>query len=393
MTPKLIIIDDEEDIGNYIADVAEEMGFETVVTTTADEFWPAFSTTRPSVIFLDLMMPDVDGIQFLRLLSEQECAAEIILISGSDTRILKSAERIGHTHGLRMAGVLQKPILIGDLEAILEKVSLGQKTISESELLEAIRSDQMVLHYQPKINLSSKHGWDITACEALVRWNHPEQGLILPDQFIPLAEQTGLISQLTDFVLVTAIKQSRLWQNEGIPIGIAVNISAQLLSELELPDKIWAVMEKYHLNPESLTLEITESAAMADVGLTMDILTRLRLKGFSLSLDDFGTGFSSLVQLHRMPFNEMKIDKSFVMEIGDDNEAKDIIQSIVSLGHNLGLQLCAEGVVTEEALKFLRSLNCDSAQGYLISEPLPADQFSQFIKDSISAKQSSKTFA
>ncbi len=393
MTPNLIIIDDEEDIGNYIADVAEEMGFETVVTTTADEFWPAFFATKPSVIFLDLMMPDVDGIQFLRLLSEQECAAKIILISGSDTRILKSAERIGHTHGLHMAGVLQKPILIGDLEAILEKAGLGQKTISESELLEAIGSDQMVLHYQPKINLSSKSGWDTTACEALVRWNHPEQGLISPDQFIPLAEQTGLISQLTDFVLVTAIKQSRLWQNDGISMGIAVNISAQLLSELELPDKIWAVMEKYHLDPESLTLEITESAAMADVGVTMDILTRLRLKGFSLSLDDFGTGFSSLVQLHRMPFNEMKIDKSFVMEIGEDDETKEIIQSIISLGHNLGLQLCAEGVETEEALKFLQSLDCDSAQGYLISEPLPADQFSQFVKNSSSAKQSSKAFA
>lgn len=393
MTPNLIIIDDEEDIGNYIADVAEEMGFETVVTTTADEFWPAFFATMPSVIFLDLMMPDVDGIQFLRLLSEQECAAKIILISGSDTRILKSAERIGHTHGLHMAGVLQKPILIGDLEAILEKAGLGQKTISESELLEAIGSDQMVLHYQPKINLSSKSGWDTTACEALVRWNHPEQGLILPEQFIPLVEQTGLISQLTDFVLVTAIKQSRLWQNDGISMGIAVNISAQLLSELELPDKIWAVMEKYHLDPESLTLEITESAAMADVGVTMDILTRLRLKGFSLSLDDFGTGFSSLVQLHRMPFNEMKIDKSFVMEIDEDDEAKEIIQSIISLGHNLGLQLCAEGVETEEALKFLRSLDCDSAQGYLISEPLPADQFSQFVKNSSSAKQSSKAFA
>jgi len=387
MTPNILIIDDEEDVGNFIADVAEEYGFETAVATTPDEFWPAYLATTPSVVVLDLMMPEVDGVQFLRLLADNQCSAQIILVSGTDTRVLSSAERLGKTHGLRMLGYLQKPISVAALEEMLGKAGTREKTATEPELAAAIKSDQLILHFQPKVDLKSEDGMSIVACEALIRWLHPEYGLLQPDAFIPLAEETGLISEMTDFVLLSAIKQSRLWQNDGISHVIAVNLSAKLLGDLELPDKIGAMTEKYHIDPKDLMLEITESAAMADVGLTMDILTRLRLKGFGLSLDDFGTGFSSLVELHRMPFNEMKIDKSFVMEIGKDEEAKKIIQSIVDLGHNLGLQLCAEGVESEEALEYVRSLGCDSAQGYLISEPLPVDQFSEFVNKANSVNQ------
>jgi len=387
MTPNILIIDDEEDVGNFIADVAEENGFETAVATTPDEFWPAYLATTPSVVVLDLMMPEVDGVQFLRLLADSQCSAQIILVSGTDTRVLSSAERLGNTHGLRMLGYLQKPISVAALEEMLGKAGARPKTATEPELAAAIKSDQLILHYQPKIDLKSEHAGSIVACEALIRWLHPEHGLLQPDAFIPLAEETGLISEMTDFVLLLAIKQSRLWQNDGISLVISVNLSAKLLGDLELPDKIGALTKKYHVSPKDLMLEITESAAMADVGLTMDILTRLRLKGFGLSLDDFGTGFSSLVELHRMPFNEMKIDKSFVMEIGKDEEAKKIIQSIVDLGHNLGLQLCAEGLESEEALEYVRSLGCDSAQGFLISKPLPVDQFTEFVKQTNSANQ------
>ncbi len=204
-----------------------------------------------------------------------------------------------------------------------------------------------------------------------MRWDRPNQGLLPPDEFIPLAERTSLIDSLTDYVLHAALEQITQWRTNGRPVAVAVNLAPQLLSDLNLPDRLSDLLKRYGVDGSEVILEITESAAMTDVARTMDILTRLRLKGIELSMDDFGTGYSTLVELYRMPFSEMKIDKSFVIDVNRNKEAEVIVRSIVDLGHNLELKVCAEGVETEEAMDFLRAIKCDLAQGYFLSKPLP----------------------
>jgi EAL domain-containing protein (putative c-di-GMP-specific phosphodiesterase class I) len=194
-----------------------------------------------------------------------------------------------------------------------------------------------------------------------------------PDRFIGLAEETGLIGAVTDVVLQTGIRQLAVWHRTGLPLRLSVNLSPRLVRELDFPDRLEAMMASHGLATSCLALEITETAALEDPSRTRDILTRLRVKGFGLSLDDFGTGWSSVTQLYQMPFNELKIDKSLGLELQHSREARTIVRSLVDLAHNLGLEVCTEGVETEAALEFLGSVRCDLAQGYHLGRPMPAE--------------------
>ncbi len=377
---RLLVIDDEAAICEFVRDVAEGKGFDVVAVEAFDEFRSSYRSLDPSLVILDLKMPKVDGIEVLRFLADERSSAQILLVSGADTRILNTAKQLGSTQGLNMLGALQKPIMLVDLEAMLEAAEHKDRSIGEHDLREAIEKRQLRVHYQPKIDLTSGPVGTVNGVEALVRWQHPELELVMPDEFIPLAERTGLIGALTDVVLREALEQVKLWQDGGHRLSVAVNLAPQLLSDLEFPDRISDLLGEYRVDASAMMFEITESGAMADVALTMDILTRLRLKGVGLSIDDFGTGYSSLVELYRMPFSELKIDKSFVMDIGKGEEAAVIVRSLVNLAHNLGLTVCAEGVETQEALDLLQSLGCEKAQGYLIGNPVPATELIEFLQ-------------
>ncbi len=368
---RLLVIDDEPAICDFVKEVAEENGFDVATANDFNQFRAAYRSLNPSGIVLDLLMPEVDGIELLRFLAKEECQAHILLMSGLDQKVLHTASQLGTTHGLKMLDALQKPILVEELERALNKARGEEQAITERALAEAISNEELILHYQPKVKLDSGCAWIVDSVEALVRWNRPGHGLVPPDEFIPLAERTGLIDSLTDYVLHAALKQITQWRSNGSSVAVAINLAPQLLSDLNLPDRLSDLLREYGVDGSALILEITESAAMTDVVRTMDILTRLRLKGFELSMDDFGTGYSSLVHLFRMPFSELKIDKSFVIDVNRDKEAEVIVRSTVDLAHNLGLKVCAEGVETEEAMDFLRSIECDLAQGYYLSKPLP----------------------
>jgi len=375
----LLVIDDEADIGTLLCEVAEGLGYVAFATANADEFWARYGSIEPDVIVLDLKMPGVDGVELLRHLAERKSSAQIVVMSGADGRVLQAAQRLGGDRGLLMLGVLQKPVRIADVRELLSRVAEQLVPIDEAALRQAIEAGEIVNHYQPKVDLSAGRPCRYTGCEALARWDHPGRGLLSPNWFIPLAEDTGLISLLTDSVLRQTVEQLTRWQQHGIVMGAAVNLSPQLLGDIDLPDRCYECCRGAGLEPTRLTFEITESSAMSDVTMTMDILTRFRLKGFGLSLDDFGTGYSSLVQLHRMPFNEMKIDKSFVIESDTNEEAEKIIRSIATLARSLGLSLCAEGVETERALALVTEVGCATAQGYLISRPMDASQIREMI--------------
>jgi EAL domain-containing protein (putative c-di-GMP-specific phosphodiesterase class I) len=230
----------------------------------------------------------------------------------------------------------------------------------------------------------------VAGFEALARWQHPERGLISPEEFVPLAEQTGIIKPLTMLVLERALRQCRLWHNAGHHLSVAVNLSARTIHDPEFPSAVQGFLKAYQLDPRRLTLELTESTVMADPARSMETLSRLQAMGVELSIDDFGTGYSSLAYLKRLPVHELKIDRSFVMNMaGDDNDAV-IVRSTIELAQNLGLRVVAEGVETVEARDQLTSMGCDVAQGYLLSRPIPADKATSWIWEFNNARYAHK---
>jgi EAL domain-containing protein (putative c-di-GMP-specific phosphodiesterase class I) len=240
------------------------------------------------------------------------------------------------------------------------------------ELRHAIENDQLVLHYQPKASFATGC---VSHVEALVRWNHPQRGLVPPDQFIPLAEQTGLIRPLFLWVLNDALRQCSVWRQEGIGLHVAVNLSMRNLQDPRLPDTLVNLLSRWNLEPAWVELEITESTLAADPERAMKILTRFSTLGMRIAIDDFGTGYSSLAYLKRLPVDEIKIDKSFVLGMVNDENDATIVRSTIDLGHNLGLKVVAEGVEDQATWDLLTAWGCDLAQGYFLSRPLPAPDF------------------
>jgi diguanylate cyclase (GGDEF)-like protein len=253
-----------------------------------------------------------------------------------------------------------------------------------SELRQAIENEDLLVHYQPKVDIKTRR---VVGVEALVRWIHPEHGFMPPDEFIPLAEHTGLIQPLTKLVLRSALRQCREWQKEGLDLDVAVNLSVRSLLDLQLPESVSALLREFSVEPTRLVLEITESSIMADPIRAADVVDRLSGLGIGLAIDDFGTGYSSLSYLKRLPVSEIKIDKSFVMSMTSQDNDAVIVRSTVDLGRNLGLRVVAEGVETIEMFNELESLGCDIAQGYLLSRPLPAAELTAWAKDWRSAEE------
>ncbi len=237
-----------------------------------------------------------------------------------------------------------------------------------SELRRAIDQDELSLYFQPKLDLETG---EVTCAEALVRWDHPTHGLLSPDVFVPIAEQTGLIRPLARWVLDAALRQCNRWRRDGLDLSVAVNLSMRNLHDPEVVDTIRQLLLRWGIPPARLAIEITESSLMADAARAMDVLGRLRGMGVSVSIDDFGTGYSSLAYLKRLPVNELKIDKSFVAHVARDDNDAAIVRSTIGLAHDLGLSVVAEGIEDQQTLEFLAGLGCDVAQGYFISRPLP----------------------
>jgi diguanylate cyclase (GGDEF)-like protein/PAS domain S-box-containing protein len=248
------------------------------------------------------------------------------------------------------------------------------------EMRSAVEQRQFELFYQPKLHLRSGL---MTRAEVLVRWQHPRRGLLVPAQFIPLAERTGIIRSLTDWILDAALHQCRLWQDAGAPLHIAVNISAKSLQDQALPAKVQAALDRWRIDPRFLKIEITESSIMADPAHALAILSMLQSMGVRLSIDDFGTGYSSLTHLRELPIDEIKIDKSFVSGMTTSEADAAIVRTVIDLARNLGKQVCAEGVETEAQWSMLVEMGCDLAQGYWISRPLPAAELMRWLSESM----------
>jgi len=375
----LIVIDDEVDVGNFILAAAETMGLRcTAMTDTArflDE--PATETT---LILLDLMMPNMDGIELLRLLARQECKAGIILMSGVGNRVLETAQQLAQTLGLRIVGHLNKPFRLIELKAMLTKGTAPSPTataqaraddaIEDEELRAAIRRDEFVLHYQPQIETATGR---VMGLEALVRWQRPGVGLVYPDAFIQRVEAMGAIEELSWLIFERGAREVRGFADaRGTVPRLSLNVSVHSLYDLTFPDQFVALLARNGLQGQNVVLEITESGLLRDLSSTLDVLTRLRIKQVQLSIDDFGTGYSMMQQLRNVPATEMKIDKSFVQGLHDTDSDRVVVQKTIEIGHELGMNVVAEGVETAEQLAFVRSKGCNAVQGYFYSRPLAA---------------------
>jgi diguanylate cyclase (GGDEF)-like protein len=256
-------------------------------------------------------------------------------------------------------------------DAARDPHSLERLTLM-ADLRHAAERGELSLHYQPKMDIARQH---VIGAEALLRWYHPRLGPIAPDDFIPQAEQSGIIKPLTYWILDSAIQQCAEWNAAGMPITVSVNLSARVTQDIRLPAEVATTLKRHGVNADQLELEITETAIMLDPVHAMEVLTRLDVMGVRLSLDDFGTGYTSLAYLKRLPVDEVKIDKSFVMNMLRDANDAMIVHAIIDLAHNLQRSVAAEGVENRKILEALRALGCDTAQGYYFSKPLPAADF------------------
>ncbi|SHM68697.1 Response regulator receiver domain-containing protein [Duganella sacchari] len=319
---KILVLDDDAFTRILHATMLANLGFQQVATCASGP--EALGTlhdarTAPLVILIDLNMPGMDGVEFVRHLVTHGYTGSLVLVSGEDGRILKSAHALAVAHRLDVLGSFSKPVSPLLLGAALNKAQscdatapgAVRKSYGAVELQFGIQHGELINHYQPKLSLSSGQ---ITGVETLVRWRSPMDGLIYPDQFIPEVESYGLIDALTRAVLVQAFSDAATWQAAGLDLSVAINVSMANLTALDFPDFVSEQAGLKGLQPESIVLEVTESQLMRDLRAPLEILTRLRLRRFRLSIDDFGTGHSSLAQLRDLPFDELKIDRSFVLD-------------------------------------------------------------------------------
>ena len=390
----IYIVDDEEQQVELMMELVDVAGFTALGFTSGQSFIEQ-SVSNFDIILLDLNMPEIDGIEVMRMLYNRGCTPAFILISGFDERVLHSAKQFAEAKNIEVVGAYTKPIdtrnfiqEIGDIHA-RKKLAFDKRqyqgqglkkdvdnSLSLFEFKVALSKRQFVLFYQPQVDI---HSGEVKGFEALVRLKHPQYGLVFPDQFIGLAEDNNLMSQLSDEIFSLAIKDYKQFQKLSIDQKISINVSAQDL-DLEMPERIAKLLSSSNIPPESLMIELTESALRTSISESLDILNRLRMKGFSLSIDDFGTGYSSLVQLYQAPFTELKIDLQFVMRMLKDKEAYAIVKICILLAKELKLVTVAEGVESQEILDELAELGCDIAQGYHIAKPLPFDECCKWFK-------------
>jgi EAL domain-containing protein (putative c-di-GMP-specific phosphodiesterase class I)/CheY-like chemotaxis protein len=377
---RLLVIDDQRLDRAITTHAASRMGFvATAAGSIAETRDMLEQGAHFDIVVLDLLLGSEDGLEALPLLSRFNPAAVVVLASGFDGRILAASQRLASSLGLRVAGVLRKPILPTALQRLLKQEPGAQILATDpglhippERLRVAIADGRIRPWFQPKMSLTTGA---VVGTEALARWIQTGGESIAPGSFIPVAEQNDLIADLTDTMLDQSLQACARWRRQRPDCWVAVNLSPLLLDDPGLTDRIEQRLQRHGVPPGALVLEVTENKGIPDTPCATKIFTRLRIRGVNLSIDDFGTGHSSLLSLVRMPFNEMKIDQAFVREAVDSRDSRKVVRAAASLGRELGLKVVAEGVETQTMAHLVEDAGCQVGQGWLYGKAVPPDEF------------------
>ena len=377
---RVLLVDDEEGELAWMQRQLDAMGAPPVTACSSAHgalAWLRGRDTAATLLLLDLAMPDMDGVELMRQLADDGYDGALALVSGADVRVLETATKLAQAYQLNVLSHLHKPVPPATLKGLIDRwrgytpapARAGGHSVTPQEIRRAIERHELRLHYQPKVSIE---GGAWVGVEALVRWQHPAHGLLFPDSFVATAEAEGLIDELTQNVLDLAVMQMQRWRQAGRAVKVAVNVSMDNLARLDFPERVLEAAARGGVTPTDLMLEVTETRLMRDARAALDILTRLRLKQIRLSIDDFGTGHSSLAQLRDIPFDELKIDRGFVHGSREQPTQRAIFRASVDMAHELGMAAVAEGVEDQADWDFVRAAGCDVAQGYFIGRPMPA---------------------
>jgi EAL domain-containing protein (putative c-di-GMP-specific phosphodiesterase class I) len=382
----LLVVDDQRLDRAIATHAATQVGLRVTGAGSIAETLTLFERgERFDFVVLDLSLGAEDGLEALSLIASFNRAAVVVLASGFDGRILAASERFAACLGLQVAGVLRKPILPTALQRLLRRPPHSQaaggnaaQPIRPEQIRLALAAGQIMPWFQPKASL---HTGAIVGAEALARWVRPDGRSVPPDAFIPVAEQSNLVGLLTDTILDQALAACARWRVRHPDCRLAVNLSPLLLDDPSLPDRIEQKLQAHGVPPGMLILEVTESKGIPDTPCATEILTRLRIRGVNLSVDDFGTGHSSLLSLVRMPFNEMKIDQAFVREAVSSRDSRKVVRASASLGRELGLNVVAEGVETALIAQLAEESGCHVGQGWQYGRAVPPEIFATQLED------------
>lgn len=385
ISPKhILVVDDSRIQREFAVDLCLRLGATNIYQAEEGHQAIALLQEMPQieVVILDLEMPGMDGVQVLHELVRHGMDPAVIVASARESVLLTVVESMGKNLGVKLLGVLQKPLTLNQLASSLGRFAAVQQRdafqtmaemgpeLTEQEVMVALREQQFCAYFQPKVSLRDGR---LSGVEALVRWQHPTHGLLQPGHFLDLVERTDNMSAITMLMLDLSLRQCQQWHAEGLMIGVSINLSARSLADSKLADAIIERVAASGIAPHYLMLEITESALMTDLAITQGTLARLRLKGFGLSVDDYGTGFSCMLQLSRVPCSELKVDRAFVNGASENVHLRILLESALDIARRLNLKVVAEGVETHKDWALLRELGCDEVQGYFIAKPMPGE--------------------
>jgi len=397
---RLLVVDDDLVQRVLISKIGAKLGYDTVVAPSFEAATELLARDTFDIMALDLSLGERDGVELLRFVAERNLQAmSIVIISGCDDRVMKATRRVVNGLKLSLGGCLTKPLDLSRLRSALElpqRPPLAAASVAPSlqitpeRIVRGLAEDEFFVEFQPKIALQSGK---VVGAEALARWRTAEFGMVSPSIFIPIAEEAGLMREVTDCILSSAMSQGRKLIERNPGFTIAVNISGSLMSDLTLPDRIEEILRRERVAPSALTVEITETSAMADVDRANDILVRLRIKKIGTAIDDFGTGYSSLAALARLPFSELKIDQSFIRGCESDDDMMKIVDASVALAKAFNMKVVAEGVESSEALEIIRRIGCDVAQGFFFAPSLRRSRAERWISERNSSAESASATA
>lgn len=387
---KILVVDDSNVQRSHVMNMCKAQGLTQVTgAINGEDAVEKLTQEHFDLVFIDLEMPVMDGVELARKIAKEKLVNAVIILSSKDPSLISSIGTMAESDGLQVLGTFQKPIKEVDLKASLKRLTseVSQKEskalynrLCKDDLVSGINEQQITLYYQPKLTCK---GLLLKGVEALARWTHPKLGFVSPVEFITAAEEFNIISELTHYLFDIALKQKVAWREHGVNFHLAFNLSPLSLADSDLANNIAKQVNYYNIDPKDIVLEVTEHAICGELSTAIETLAKLRLKGFKLAIDDYGTGFANAQQLSRVPATELKLDRILVDNVATRPQQLTILKSTVNLAKDIGLTTVAEGVENYDDFKLVSELGGDLVQGYYFAKPMTADNLTLWLKNDL----------